>query len=470
MTTKNVPFYYLNKTGISFGLLAAAALAPSARADLAATNSVAVPAPSQKFQKPAWLTDLSVATRESYDNNVLLVSGNAMPEQDSWITTFSPRLGFDFAPLWSSQDFFKTLTFLYAPDFNIYENAPDESYDAQRFIDSIRAAAGPFSISVDNSFLDNIGSRNAPIYAENQHGNTDDKYRNFFAQVVPRERRDQYQDRGTVALQYDCDRFFIRPDAALIYYNLKTVFHNASIAPYIGYQNWPDRYDANGGADIGYRVTPAFAVLVGYRYGHQSQAQLPAGIVSGKNYYSSNDYQRALLGLEGNPWSWLTVKISAGPDFRNYNSMAPVNDYHPIFPYAEATITAAITQNQSLTFYTKEWEWVASTGLVPYYDSAYTLNYHWNANRHWAFDLGGKILQADFASGNDYSGTAPSLRNDIQYTIACGITYNFTTNLSANLAYNYDIGRNLDNLAAKYEPSYRDFDHQLVSLGLQYKF
>jgi opacity protein-like surface antigen len=456
-------------TGISCGLLAVAALAPAARADLTATNSAVIPAPSQKWQKPAWLTDLSLAAREGYDNNVLLVSGLGLPQQYSWITTVSPRLGFDFAPLWTSQHVLKTFTFLYAPDFNIYHNAPDETYEAQRFVDSVRATAGPVSLSLDNAFLDNMGSRNAPIYAESQTGNTDDRFRNFFAQMVPRERRDQYQDRGTFALQYNWNQFFIRPDAALIYYNLHTIFHNTTAAPYIGYQNWPDRYDANGGADVGYRVTPNFAVLLGYRYGHQYQEQFPTDITTDR-HYASNDYQRALLGLEGNPWSWLNVKISAGPDFRHYNTMAAVNGLNPIFPYAEASVTALITANQTLTFYTKEWQWVASTGLVPYYDSMYTLNYHWNANRHWAFDLGGKVLQANFDTGNDNAGSAPSLRNDIQYTVAFGVTYNFTANLNANLAYNYDIGRNLKPLAPALEPDYRSFDHQLVSLGVQYKF
>lgn len=465
---QNSSLIQIKKAGISCGLLAVVAFAPGARADLAATHSAAFCPLSPKWQKPAWLTDASVAARESYDDNVLLVSGNGLPEQSSWVTTFSPRLGFNFAPLWSNQHFFKTLTFLYAPDFNIYHNAPDESYDAQRFNDSIKGAAGPFSISADNSFLYNFGSRNAPIYAASQlpGGNTNDKFRNFYAQAVPRERRKQIQDRGTVTLQYDWNQFFVRPAATLLYYNLKTIFENTSAAPYLGYQNWPNRYDVNGGADVGYRLTPSLAVLMGYRYGHQSQAQFPADI-SADRHYSSNDYQRALFGLEGNLWSWLNVKISAGPDFRSYNSMAPVNSYHPVFPYAEATLTANITTNQSLTFYTKEWEWVASTGLVPYYDSTYTLSYHWNASRHWAFDLGGKVLNAAFSSGND---GAASLRDDIQYTVALGITYNFSANLSTSIAYSYDLGRHLDNLASQYAPSYRDFDHQLVSLGVQYKF
>jgi hypothetical protein len=364
----------------------------------------------------------------------------------------------------------KALTLVYAPDFNFYHYAPQESYCAQRLNDFVKVSAGNGTFTLTNSFLDNIGSRNAPIYSDSQTGgNTDDRFRNFYAFAVPRERRDQYQDRGTVALQYNMDRFFIRPSATTIYYDLKTVFHNAAAAPYIGYQNFPDRYDVNGGADIGYQWTPKFAVLLGYRYGHQYQQQIPLAD-SADQHFSTSDYQRALVGLEGSPWSWFTMKLSAGPDFRYYNPNAPVNNRHDVFLFVEGSATATITPSQSLSFYTKEWEWVSSVGLVPYYDSTYMLNYHWNASKQWAFDLGGKILRASFNSGNDLAGTAPSLRDDIQYTVSLGATYAFTPNLNARVAYNYDIGRNLKNLAPQFEPEYRDFDHQLVSVGLQYQF
>ncbi len=441
----------------------------AARADTTATYSVA---PLQLWQKkPAWLTDLSAGVRESYDDNVLLVSGNGLPEQDSWVTTVLAKVGFDFAPLLGTGGPVHTLTLAYAPEINIYHNAPQETYFANRVGNSAKVSEGDFSFSLDNGFLYNDGNRTAPIYAESQApgGNTNDRFRNFFAQAAPRERRNQIQDRGTVALQYRFGDFFLRPTASTIYYGMNTVFHNASAAPYIGYQNWPDRYDANGGVDAGWQLTPSLAVLAGYRYGHQFQEQFPLAI-SADRHYSSSDYQRALLGMEGKPWSWLDLKLSAGPDFRYYNSMAPVNDRHDVFPYAEASATAAITKNQALTFYTKEWEWVASTGLVPYYDSIYTVSYHWQATRNWGFDAGCKVLCAQFSSGNDFAGTAPSLRNDVEYIAAIGVTYNFTSIWSANVNYNHAIGRNLDNLAAQYAPSYRNFDENLVSVAVQYKF
>ena len=51
------------------------------------------------------------------------------------------------------------------------------------------------------------------------------------------------------------------------------------------------------------------------------------------------------------------------------------------------------------------------------------------------------------------------------------IAYAFTPHLSASLAYNYDEGRNgYDNLPANLQAAYREFEHNVVTLGVQYKF
>jgi len=458
----------VKNSGISRGLVAVWTIFPLACASSAADNSAAV---SAVWQKPAWLTDLSLGVKESYDDNILLVSGNQMQPQPSWISTVSPKIGFNFAPLLGNQNTLQTFSFIYAPEFAIYHNTPSESYDAQKINDSIKGQAGDFSFSLDNAFLYNDGSTIAPTYALNQTSTQDyDRYRNFYAFAPARERRNQIQDRSAASLQYDWGGFFVRPVASLLYYDLKTDWHNAGVAPYLGYQNFPDRYDVNGGADLGCKVTPGLAVTLGYRYGHQFQQQFPSTI-SGDRHYSSNDYQRVLAGLEGSPWSWLNVRLVAGPDFRDYNSMAPVNDSHTVTYYAEAVLTATITPDQTLSFNYKQWEWVASTGLVPFFDSTYALAYHWNATKQLGLDLGGRVQEADFSSGNDMAGTAPSLRDDIQYTVSAGVNYAFTPRLNAGLTCSYDLGRNLlNNLPPQYEAAYRDFDHLLVSLGVLYKF
>ena len=131
---------------------------------------------------------------------------------------------------------------------------------------------------------------------------------NAYATCAPREHREQFNDRGTVAFQYDCDKWFVRPTASLLYYDMMTKKIDVT-----GYQNYASRYDINGGPDFGYRVEPQMAVTLGYRYGHQYQEQF------GFSPYSSpSDYQRVLVGIEGKPWKWLEMKLQGGPDFRSY--------------------------------------------------------------------------------------------------------------------------------------------------------
>jgi hypothetical protein len=432
------------------------------------------------WQKPAWLTDFSVAAKESYDDNILGVADKdpGMSKQDSWITTISPRLGVNFAPLLGKQNILKTVSFNYTPDFNFFHNAPSESNNAHRIGNTVRGKAGDFSFALDNAFLFVDGSSVAPTYAFDQTGpaaDQADKFRSNYAHGMARERREQIQDRAAITLQYDIRSFFFRPVASLLYYDMMTDLHNSSKAPYKGYQNYPDRADVNGGFDLGYKLTSDIAVTAGYRHGYQYQGSfaptIDSATVNGRQMESSSDYDRFLVGIEGKPWKWLTIRLQGGPDWRNYNSGAPVNDYHPMKYYGEASLAATLTPRQTLAFAYKQWQWVSSSGKVPVWESSYTLNYHWNATDKLGLDLGGKIQNADYTSGNAITGSATSLRNDILYTISTGVSYAFTKHFSASLAYSYDFGRNLqDDLPANLYASYRQFDHQLVSISGQYKF
>jgi hypothetical protein len=424
--------------------------------------------------KPEWLPELSLGFTEGYDNNLFGVSGNGMQPQGSWFSILSPSVGFNFAPLLGSNAPFQSLSLRYAPNFVWYEQAPSEDYDAHNLGADIKGAIGDFSFLEDNAFLYNDGSKTAPTYAANQLtgalANQFDKYRNQFANTPARNRRNQIDDTNTTLLQYDVDRFFIRGVSSLIDYNMDTAFHNTSKAPYLGYQNYPDRSDVNGGTDLGYKVTPNVALTLGYRYGSQYQQQFPTTI-STDSHYSSSTYQQVLFGVEGKPWHWLTAKLTGGPDFRDYNPNTPVHDLHPTRYYGQAALMATITSNQSLTFNYKQWNWVAATGYVPEFDSSYALNYHWNATKQLGFDMGAQIQEADYTSGYDTAGTAPSIRADREYTLAPRVTYAFTPQLSASFSYTFNAGNNeLYTIPATSHPAYKNFTDQTIALGLLYKF
>jgi len=452
------------------GSLAAATLtAPQLRAD-ANPASPAGSAPSL-----AWLTDLSLAVKESYDDNVLVVSGLGMPEQSAWVNTVSFKLGVDFAPLLAKSDGVQTLSLVYQPDKVTFAGDSAENYTAHRLNEGLKGKLGSLSYSLDNAFVYVDGNKLAETYAANQlsgaAANQNDKYRNNFSHTLARERRNQDQDRSAATVRWDTKAgFFVRPIASLTYYNMNTYLFNTSKAPYLGYQDYPDRWDVNGGADLGYQLTPNLALTLGYRDGDQHQDQYALAINSDQ-HFSSNHYQRALLGLEGSLSSWLNVKLSAGPDFRDYNPDTPISDLHTTRFYGEALATATLSNTQSLTFSFKQWLFVSSTGLVPYDDIAYSLVYHLNVTKKLGLDLGAKYLEANYTLGNDLAGSAPSLRDDLDYQGSVGLSYALARHLTGTVGYAYDKGLNgLTSLPANYQPNYRDFEHAVASVGLKYSF
>ena len=179
---------------------------------------------------------------------------------------------------------------------------------------------------------------------------------------------------------------------------------------------------------------------------------------------ASSDYTRLLLGLEGKPWNWLTASLQAGPDFRDYNRNAPVNDFHPVKYYAEASLSARLSPDDTIAFKYKQYQWVSMCGKVPYFDSTFDLTYHRQLAAQWALDLQTRALKADYTSGN----VAGSKRDDIEYTAAGGVTWSPTAHLSLNLAYTANLGRDLQDYVVS--PQNREFDQELVSLGATLKF
>lgn len=445
-------------------------------ADKPAATPSSAPAESQgvtktanppSWQKPSWLTDLSLDVKESYDDNIYLsgVDGKFLPPSftvppgsvaalkglSSFVTTVSPKIGVNFAPLLGDQKTLQVFSLDYAPDLAFYHNAPIESYSAHRFINTAKGNWDSFSFNADSVLSFISGRRKGPTYPGD--------LLNAYATSAPRERREQLNDQAAVVFQYDHDKWFVRPTASLLYYNMMTKLLDVT-----GYQNYVDRYDVNGGADFGYRVEPQLAVTLGYRYGHQYQQPLPFSPFS-----SPSNYQRVLFGIEGKPWEWLKVKLQIGPDFRSYpqdtaTHITPVSNKHPVYHYGEASLTATITTKDTLTFVYKQWQWVSQLGTIPYFDSTYKLNYRREMSDQLTLDLGGSILSSNYTSGNLPS----SLRDDYEYTLSASLGYSFNAHIGANLTYTFNAGRNAQDGVVN--PQTRGFTQNLISIGALLKF
>jgi len=418
-------------------------------------------------QKPAWLTDLSLGLKESYDDNVFLSgvdssdlpasytvppgSVAALKDHSSWVTTVSPKIGVNFAPLFGDQKQLPVLSLAYAPDFAIYHQERSEDYSAHRLATFIKGKWDSVSFTAENNFAYVDGNQFAPFYPG--------ALTSAYATAAVRERREQIQDRSAVTLQFDQTNWFIRFTASLLYYDLQTEQVNIP-----GYQNYADRYDVNGGGDLGFKFSPRLAVTMGYRYGHQYQEQYAFS-----PYSSPSDYHRVLVGFEGRPWNWLEFKLQAGPDFRHYpgdtlTHVTPLDDKNPVKYYGEASLTATFTPRDTLTFRYKQWQWLSSTGRIPYYDSVFDLCYRRKLTRQLTMDLGGRILSSDYTEGN----LPACQRNDWQYTVSAGLAYAINAHTSFNLAYALDLGRNA--LDSVINPETREYHRNVISLGVLLKF
>ena len=440
-----------------------------------ATATAPAPQPTPALTKPAWLTDLSLGVKETYDDNIFAAGAGrnnqgwnpayvtpagsvaALKGTDSFVTTVSPKLGVNFAPLLGDQKTVQSLSLAYNPDFVTYHQASSESYNIHRLIGGVKIKADAFSATVDNTLSLIDGGKFGAFYPGALSS----------AQATPvvRERRDQDQDRAAITLKYDQEKWFLRPVATLINYDLKTEQINTT-----GYQNFVDRHDINGGADFGYKITPKVAATIGYRYGNQYQQAL---LFDAHRISASSDYQRVLLGVEGKPLDWLELKVQGGPDFRSYKTNAPVNDRNMITYYGEASITATVTPSDTVSFKYKQYQWVSSTGRSPYFDSLFDLSYRRKLVDGLFVDIGGKLLESDYTSGltnlKSLGGTT-KLQDDALYSISAGLTYAFSPNASVNVAYTANLARNFQSLPATTDASGREYDDNQVSVGATFKF
>ena len=431
----------------------------------------AIPLVTSTSNRPDWLTDLSLGVRESYDSNVFLAGApqqymppgtRTLRNLSSWVTTVSAKIGINFAPLFGDQKVIQALTFSYTPDYSNYTDQPSETNWAHRLGTALKGKAGDFSFSLENGFTFIDGSRQGPVYPGN--------YLSAYGPPAPRERRYQQQDRSKIVLQYDFGRWFVRPVATLLFYNMGTALENPGLpSTPNGYQNFEDRADVNGGVDLGCKIRPDLAVTLGYRYGYQYQQQF-----SWNDYSSSNNYQRVLFGAEGKLWKWLKVQFQIGPDFRTYaadtpSHITPVNDLNPVVFYGEGNLGAELSRRDTLAFQFKQWRWLSSLGKVPYQDSLYDLTYTRKLSGQLSFTLEGRALDSNYTSALASCG---GMRNDWMLTVAPGLRYTFNSHVSADLAYSADWGVNgYDGLPASQLPaSKREFFRSLISLGAQVKF
>lgn len=417
------------------------------------------------WQKPAWLTELSLGVKETYDSNIFL-AGADIPQPvppgtvgyrnvPSWFTTVSPKVGVSFLPLFDAPAWLKGLSLAYSPDFAIFPDVSSETNAIQRVATALKTQSGPVTVSIENLFTYVNGSDEGLVYP---NGNSS------FVNGTVRERRDQWQDRLKSWVKVDVGGgLFVRPIVSLAYYDLATEFKNLK-----GYTNYVDRYDLNGGADLGYGVSKNLTVLAGYRYGHQYQEQLPKWIDPNR-YTATSDYQRVLAGLEGTIFPWLKVDGYAGPQFTSYTADRPTGwtkpgeliGKNPVSFYADAAVTVLPAAADTVTFRVRRWNWVSSTGRNAYLDAMYDVAWRRQLTKALQAEVGARAWQADY--------NPSATRDDWDYTFSAGVRYAVNEHLSVDLSYAYDLGRS-DQEGGVPDGHSREFSRNVVSSGFVWKF
>jgi hypothetical protein len=406
-------------------------------------------------EKPDFLSELSITVKEAHDSSVFGTERNpalaGLPELanvSSWVTTVSPKVGFNLRPAFGldKDSAISAFSFGYAGDYAFYHSATTETNQRHNFTQQLKGKSGGVSFALDNSFI-YVDGKSATI----QYGLT-----SAYGTASSRERKEQFQDRAKAILRFDNESpYFFRTVASVLYYDLKTQLRQP-VGSYAGWQNYVDRQDLNIGADIGYKATKDVSLWAGYRYGKQKQAALPWSLVQ-----NNSDYNRFLVGVEGKLAPWLKIDLQAGPDYRSYTDGAHsgINGKNHTWLYTESSITADVSKTDSLTFTNKIWHWVSSTGVTAYRDSAYALAYKHKFSSAFSASLGVRAL------GSDYD--LPATRKDWLYTYSAGLRYDFNKQVALTADYAHSNGENKLNAIAF--PG-REFSQDVLSLGLRYAY
>ena len=398
---------------------------------------------------PGWLSAASLSVQEGYDSNLYGVSNNpaghpAVANISSMFTTLSAGVTFNLLAASEAHggSFLKTLTFAYSADYTQYRAAAREDNLRNTFMLEAVGNAGPWSFSIDNPLLYVDGSR-------------EDQFFNFYNNLGygdVRERRNQVQERNASFLRYDAAEWFIRTVDSVTYFNLLIDEHNPTGA-YKGYANWVNRGNANAGLDLGYKLTPDFALVAGWRLGSQTQAHTYYSLVG-----NDNTYNRALFGFEGRPRSWLQAQLLAGPDFRRYGNAAHLGitgDRHTWF-YLQGQLTATFTPADTLSASEKVWHFVSSAGVSSIQETLENLTYKHDFSKRLSASLGLREL------GHRYD--APTVRNDWTTSVPADVTYALTRDLSVSADYSATSGHS--HLPVAVSPG-QSFETNTLSLSVR---
>lgn len=401
---------------------------------LVATNLQAQTAPP----KSPWAFTASLTLKETYDSNVFLQDTSALADRHSMVTSVTPSIGLSFQ---QTAAFKAALS--YAPEVVRYHSYSSENYEAHRASLNLTGKSGDTAWEFLNSLIWIDGSDQGPIFDVANGGDIP-----AIGGIPLRDRRDAIIFRNTVKVTQTIGKWFLRPIFTAYVHDFGTE-QRVRTGPYAGYENYVDRYELNGGADIGYEIRSKTWLVAGYRFGHQEQGKL-----LGVDSLYCNNYHRILLGVEGTPANWLKLNVLAGPEFRVFEDSPVGLDRNEQLWFINASASWLPTKKDTITLTLSRYEQPAFSSHSVYEDIVYDLSWKHQCTSKFTAAVGMKVYGGDWQ--------APVNREDWIYSPSVSIGYAFNKYFSADVAWSYDtVSSEVPNTDG------REFTRNLVSISLK---
>lgn len=367
-----------------------------------------------------------VALEAGYDANVYRLDVGDLGKRGSWTLGLRPVV--EWRPL-------DRLFLSYTGDLALFI---DESGEDNLRHTLVLRLSEPERFTARTAMTRVQGPRDAVEFADG---------RNAWATTLVRERRDQWQNRTSLQGMLRQGDFYARPVASLVYFDLDSRVRGG--VP--GYDNWINRYDLQGGFDLG-RELEAGEVYLGLRRGRQHQ-----GDQGGRPSSRSNNYHRVFLGFSGEPVAALTLDAEVGPSFHRYDDPASVGPSSIDAWYVSARARAGLSARDTVSAGASMSKAVASTGLLSSESRSFSADY---VRR---FAEGGSVRIHGGARGLVYDGRPIK---DWMFTGGVALAWPLSQNLDFGLDFLYEEGRD----RAPPRNAAREFTRSTVSAGMEYRF
>jgi len=385
-----------------------------------------------------------VTGRVGFDNNVYLqdkdpdltaVPQAVSPFQESVFFSVTPKAGLDYEPCAAFN-----AVISYAPEVVYYTAEPSEDHVSHRALLNLGGKVGDVSWKCANAFTYVQGS-NEGLYFGAQGGAP------AIGGIPIRDRRRQFVYRGKLYATWNFGKWFFRPEVCGYWHDFQTEQRSDP-----GYENYIDRRELCVGGDLGYQIMSQTRFYGGFRFGYEVQGHL-----LDSPYHYDAEYYRPVLGIEGQPATWVKLNFSLGPDIHHtIHEVSPNFDPNYTTLWVDGTVTLMPSSRDSIVLRWTQNTQPAYASTSVYDDIVYSIAGQHRFDEHWSADAGFKAYNGDWFP--------PVERDDWIFTPSARVGYRHDEHLSAELAYSYDW-----TVSKVPNTDGRNFNRHLIWLSLRYE-